>query len=141
MHQEYGGRVTKPKPSSRRRKATAGVTFETVRRFGLALPETETSTSYGTPALKVRGKLFARLRDDGESLVLRTDLVERDLLLAANPKVFYITDHYREYPWVLVRLSAVEPDELQELLRDAWSRVAPKRLVQPAQSATRGRKR
>ena len=119
----------------------AGVTFDTVRRFGLALPETEASTSYGMPALKVRGKLFARLREDGDSLVLRSDLVERDLLLAANPKVFYITDHYREYPWVLVRLSAVEPDELQELLRDAWSRVAPKRLVQPAQPAARGRKR
>lgn len=141
MHLEHGGRVTKPKPSSRRRKATAGVTFDTVRRFGLALPETEASTSYGTPALKVRGKLFARLREDGDSLVLRSDLVERDLLLAANPKVFYITEHYREYPWVLVRLSSVEPDELQELLRDAWSRVAPKRLVQPVKPVARGRRR
>jgi hypothetical protein len=133
--------VTKPKPPAQRRK-TAGVTFDTVRRLGLALPQAEEGTAYGTPALRVRGKLFARLREDGESLVLRTDLVERDLMLAANPKLFFITEHYREYPWVLVRLSAVEPDELQGLLQDAWRRVAPKRLAQaPAQPRPRGRRR
>jgi hypothetical protein len=133
--------VNKPKPPAQRRN-TDGATFDTVRRLGLALPETEEGTAYGTPALRVRGKLFARLREDGASLVLRTDLVERDLLLAANPKVYFITEHYREYPWVLVRLAAVQPDELAELLADAWRRVAPKRLVQPpVPPLPRGRRR
>ncbi len=95
-------------------------TFETVREMGLALPDTAESTSYGTPALKVHGKLIARLREDCESLALRTDFGEREELLAADPETYYITGHYRDFPWVLVRLSRVRPDALRDLLRRAW---------------------
>ena len=72
---------------------------------------------------------MARLKEDGETLVLRTDFVEREHLLKMNPRVFYLTDHYRDYPWILVRLPEVSPEELEELLADAWRRVAPKRLI------------
>jgi hypothetical protein len=107
----------------------AVVTWESVLQAGLRLPAVEEGVSYGTPALRVRGKLFVRLKEDGETIVLRTDLAERDHLIAAAPGLFFLTDHYRDYPWVLVRLSAVDPADLETLLSDAWRRVAPKTLV------------
>jgi len=77
-------------------------------------------TSYGTPACKVKGKLFARLHQDGESLVVGVDFEERELLMAGAPEKFYITDHYLNYPWMLVRLSAVRRDEMRDLLIQSW---------------------
>ena len=105
------------------------MTFDTVRRLAKALPGVEDGLSYGTPALRVRGKLIARLREDGESLVVKIDFEDREVLMQADPQTFYITEHYRNYPAMLVRLSKVDVDALRELLEDAWRRVAPKRLV------------
>lgn len=93
------------------------------------LPEVERSASYGTPALKVKGKLFARLREDGESVAVFVDFMEREALTQANPDAYVVTDHYREYPMVLVVLAAVPDDELREILVESWRRRAPKRLV------------
>jgi len=100
-----------------------------VRQIALTLPGAEESTSYGTPACKVKGKLFARLHQDGESLVIRVDFEERQLLMESDPEKFFITDHYLNYPWMLVRLSAVPPDQLRDLLLQSWRRVAPKNLL------------
>ena len=74
---------------------TTPVTFETVRQLALALPHVEEGTSYGTTAFKVKGKLIARLREDGDSLVVRIDLLKREILMNAEPETFYITEHYR----------------------------------------------
>jgi len=93
--------------------------YKTVRRLGLALPDVEEGTSYGTPALKVKGKLMTRLWEDGKTLVIKTTLEERDELMAEDPETYYITDHYRSYPWVLVRLLNVHPDALRDLLQGA----------------------
>jgi len=109
------------------------VTFEQVRKIALSLPSVEESTSYGTPAFKVSGKLLARLREDGDSLVVGTTFEEREEMLAADPETYYITDHYLKYPWILVRLSRVSPDALRDLLSRALrltqltKRRAPKR--------------
>jgi len=105
------------------------LTFDDVRKLALALPEVEEGSSYGTPAFRVRKKFLSRLKEDGETLVVRIDFDERDILMAANPETFYITDHYRGYPAMLVRLATVDPDDLRELLEQAWRRVAPKRLI------------
>src|SRR5271166_3525636 len=105
------------------------VTFEQVRLAAQALPGIENSTSYGTPALKVRGKLLARLHQSGDCLVLRTDLLDRHILLQSAPEVFYITDHYRDYPWILVRFATVDRRVLPDLLERAWRLVAPQALV------------
>jgi len=101
---------------TRRRPAESPVTFETVRSIALALADAEESTSYGTPAFKVGGALFVRLHQDGCSLVIRTDFDQREELMAADPDTYYITDHYRNYPWILVRLSRIRPDALRDLL-------------------------
>jgi hypothetical protein len=94
-----------------------------------SLPEVQPGYSYGTPALKLRNKLIARLREDGETLVVRADIDERDGLIAAAPDKFFLTPHYQAHPWVLVRLGRVDADELRDLLTDAWRLRAPKRLA------------
>lgn len=93
--------------------------FKDVRKMALALDGVEESTSYGTAAFKIRGKLIARLKEDGESLVVGTTFEEREEMLAADPETYYITDHYLKYPWVLVRLPKVHPDALRDLLKGA----------------------
>jgi hypothetical protein len=95
------------------------VTFDEVRRIALALDRVEESTSYGTPAFKTGGKLVARLREDGETLVVGMSFEQREELLAADPDTYYLTDHYLNYPWILVRLPRVHPDALRDLLRGA----------------------
>lgn len=100
-------------------KKSAKVTYDPVRGVALKLPNVEEGTSYGTPALKVKGKLFVRLREEGDAIVLRMPFEQREGLMADDPATYYITDHYREYPWVLVRLDAVRPDVLPELLQIA----------------------
>jgi hypothetical protein len=76
-------------------------TFDTVREIALSLPGVEEGTSYGTAAFRVRGKFLARLREDGETLALRIGMDEREVLMRADPEVFFITDHYAGSPAVL----------------------------------------
>lgn len=105
------------------------VTFETVRQIALALPNVEEGTAYGTPAFRIKEKILARLKEDGESLMLKVGEFERDALIQLDPDTFYITDHYRGYPAVLIRLSKIDHAQLRDLFRQAWRFVAPKRMV------------
>lgn len=110
-------------------KAKRGISYARVQEIARELPGVEDSTSYGTPALKVRGTLMARLKEDGETLVLRTTDWDRIMLLAAAPDVLYLTDHYLKYPWILVRLPKIDEAFLRELIAEAWRLSAPARLV------------
>jgi hypothetical protein len=110
---------------SERRKKSKAVSWATVREIALALPGAEESTSYQTPAMKVRGKLFVRLREEGDVIVVRIEPNERAMRMAADPHAFFVTEHYAHFPYMLVRLSAVAKDDLAELLSDAWRLVAP----------------
>jgi hypothetical protein len=110
-------------------KKAVPMTFDDVRSLALELPKVDEGTSYGTPAFKVAGKLLARLHQDGESLVVKIDPDERTMRMKVDPETFYITDHYLNYPWILVRIASVDPDDLRDLLEDAWRLTAPKRLV------------
>lgn len=107
----------------------AGVTFGEVCEAAKRLPGVEEGLCYGTPGLRVKGKFLLRLKEDGESVAIKVPMDDRDLLLQADPEVFYITDHYRGYPAILFRLSQINPDQLADLLDLAWRFVAPKRLV------------
>jgi hypothetical protein len=96
------------------------VSFEAIRKMAMALDGVEEGTSYGTPAFKLKGALIARLRDDIGALVVHMKSIEdRDELIAADPETYFITDHYLEYPYVLVRLSEVQPDAIRDLLKGA----------------------
>jgi hypothetical protein len=106
------------------------MTFDELRKFALAWPEVEDGTSYGTPALKVRKKLLARLREDGDSLVMPgVPQDERAMLVESQPKLFYFTDHYRDYPMVLIRLSKAKRANVEPLLRRHWRTLASKKAV------------
>jgi hypothetical protein len=97
---------------------------------GRELPEVEEGTWYRTPCLRVRKKSFCRLKEDGETLVVRVvDLQDKEALLRGRPDLYFTTPHYDRYPYVLVRLADADPGELRELLEDAWRVTAPKRLV------------
>jgi hypothetical protein len=105
------------------------VTEDDVRRIALSLPATTERPSYGTPGFRVKDKLFARIRDEGDVLAVWVDDVgEKEALVAAEPDKFFTTSHYDGYPMVLVRFGAVEADELAELLTDSWRIRAPKHL-------------
>ena len=95
------------------------MTFKDIRKMALSMEGVEESTSYGTAAFKIGGKLIARLKEDGESLVVGTTFEERDEMIATEPETYYITDHYLNYPWVLVRLAKVRPDAMRDLLKGA----------------------
>ena len=117
------------------------IDFDTVRNIGLALPGVEESTAYGCPALKVRGKLLACVpanrSAEPASLVVRVDFDDRADLLAADPDVYYVTDHYVDYSAVLVRLSHVNHDVLRDLLGMAYKFVT--RNVTPRSPAGKRR--
>jgi hypothetical protein len=100
-----------------------------VRAIALSLPATEERSSYGTPGFRVKDRLFARIREPGVLLVRCADEGEKDFLLRADPAKFFTIPHYDGHPSVLVRLAAVDRDELRELLTDAWRARAPKRLA------------
>ncbi|GAA3526177.1 MmcQ/YjbR family DNA-binding protein [Aeromicrobium panaciterrae] len=100
------------------------VTWDDVVALATALPEVEVTTSYGTPALKVAGKLMGRLRNDSDgSLALKTS--EKEALVASDDPAYFTTPHYDGYAYVLVNLDLVDPAQLPELLDDAWHLAAP----------------
>src|SRR3954454_199723 len=119
-------------------------TFAEVEQLVAGWPETTSTPSYGgAPALRVNGKMFARLRaemaDDldgltgapyGEVLMVGVgDLGAKDALLASDPGAYFTVPHYDGYPAVLVRLAEADEAEVRELLVEAWMRKAPKRAL------------
>ena len=95
-------------------------TAETVHEIALSLPDVQTKLCYGTPAYYVRRRLFARMLDDDDLVVIKVEPERREVLTSAQPEKFFVTDHYRNHPMMIVRLSRVDPDELRERLREAW---------------------
>lgn len=106
-------------------KPRASDMFETVRALGLQLPAVEATTKYdGSPVLKVRGSFMAGLAThhsaEPETLVVRADVEDRDRLVEDAPETYYLTDYYRSYPLVLVRLSRIDREALRDLLSVSW---------------------
>ncbi|MBG0815675.1 MmcQ/YjbR family DNA-binding protein [Planomonospora sp. ID82291] len=103
--------------------------FDRVRDLALELPEVEESVSWGTPSLKVRGRLFLRRHEDPGLTVVKISPQERAALTAARPEVFIVTPHYENHRYVLVRAAELTEEELRELVTEAWRLSAPQRLV------------
>jgi len=96
--------------------ATRKLSLAVIRRTVSALPDVAEGTSYGTPAWRHKGKLLARLHQDGRSIVLKVGNATRDHLLQADPETFFITDHYVGYPMVLAHLDRLSAADLKKLL-------------------------
>ena len=106
--------------------------WETVREIAGVLPGAEESTTYGKPAFKVKGKLFAWVSPDDaakDALALRVDPGELPLLLDTAPDRYFQTPHYHGHPILLVHLDRIARGELGERIEDSWLLRAPKRLV------------
>jgi len=122
--------------------------FDDVRALVAHLPEVTTSTSYGTPSLKVHGKSFCRMWggreydrydvSDTEVLVVFCELEEKELLLEAGDGVLFSTPHYDGHGAVLVRLSDVDHDDLKGYLEESYLLKAPPRPASSPGRALRG---
>ena len=97
--------------------------FRLVESIGRTLPDVEVTTTWGQPTLKVRGKMFACIAShksaEPDTLVVRMEIADRDALIADDPHTYYLLEHYVGYPCVLVRLSRVRRDALQDLITGA----------------------
>jgi hypothetical protein len=105
--------------------------FDAVRRVGLTLPDVEAATRYdGSPVLRIAGVFMAGVAThpsaEPGTLVVRADPDERELLIEDAPDTYYLTDQYRPYPIVLVRLSQLNPDALHDLLSTSRRLTLPK---------------
>jgi hypothetical protein len=104
--------------------------YDYVCELALAFPAVELVTSYGTPGIKAKGKIMARLRAEAEGgLALKCDFVDRQMLMQAAPEAFYVTDHYLDWPMVLINLAEVRRDALPDLVERAWLMTVPAKLV------------
>ena len=103
-------------------------TYDDVRKAALKFPRVEEGTSYGTPALKVKGKLFIRLREEGDVIVVKMPFDLRDELIEGDPETYFVTDHYVAHEWILVRLRKLSPEALPDLLLTGYRAVTKKLL-------------
>ncbi len=107
-----------------------GVSAAQMRKIALSFPEALEKPSYGKPSFFIAKKFFTRWRNEDNSIVLIVDSMDtRDMMLELDPRTYFITDHYRDYPGVLVRAGRVTPDELKAMLERRFRQIAPKKLL------------
>jgi hypothetical protein len=116
--------------------------FSQIEAIGRTLPDVEVTTTWGQPTLKVRGRMFVCIAShksaEPNTLVVMMGIAERDMLVEEEPDVYYLKEHYVNYPCVLVRLSKVNPDALRDLVIGAHRFVA---AGGPRKAARGGRRR
>jgi hypothetical protein len=112
------------------KKSAPGVTAAQLKKIALSFPEANEKPSYGKPSFFVAKKFFTRLRSEDNSLVMVVDgMDQRDMMLELDPRTYHITNHYNDYPAVLVRMERITPDELRAMLERRWRKIAPKKLL------------
>jgi hypothetical protein len=153
-----GGAVASKKTKRATRKAgsippTLARSYERYLKIALALPGAAASPGPGsawdrgrrafeTPSVRVFGKLLSRWRTEAEgALAIRCDLLDRQILLQARPDVFFLIDHYVNYPMVLVRIENASPAVLRDVTERAWRLVAPQKAVKQREAALASSKR
>ena len=120
------------------RRSLRGITVAAARRFVLDLPDIIEGRSYGMPSFLLQGRFFARFRDEDTVLVLQlATIAEREVLMELDPRAFFFTDHYRNYPAVLIRLAEVPRPLFTAVVREAWDQVS---AVRATRSRARGAK-
>ena len=104
--------------------------YEEFLALGLDLPGAEEQITWGTDhTLRVGGKMFAVGAPGGEHVTVKATVTEQTELIAADPGTFSVAPYVGRFGWVRVALDRITPDELRELLVEAWRRTAPKRMV------------
>jgi len=107
-----------------------------LRRIALSFPEANEKPSYGKPSFFIAKKFFTRLRDEDSSIVwIVGSIDERDHLLEMDPKTYFITEHYRDYPSVLVRIARIDKTMLRKMLERRFRAIAPKKVLKKMDAA------
>jgi hypothetical protein len=115
---------------SAKRNPSKGVTAAQLKTIALSFPLANEKPSYGKPSFFIAKKFFTRLRAEDNSIVFIVDgMDQRDMMLELDPQTYHITDHYKDYPAVLVRMERITPDELEAMLERRWRKIAPKKLT------------
>ena len=128
-------RSNEPAPLKFPARGDLAIAFQKLIGIASQFPGIEESRSYGTPSLKVKGKFVARLRTESEGgLAIRCNMLEREMLLQAEPGVFYITDHYSDSEMILIDLTKVRWDAMPYIVEQAWRMVASPKLVKDYES-------
>jgi hypothetical protein len=104
------------------------VTVAQIRRLALALPETAEQEHWGNPSFRVRGRIFATVPDAGHVNVM-IDPFDVESAVAEAPESCQPLLWGKEVRGVRVKLSSAVPKMVDALLRSAWRRKAPKRLL------------
>jgi hypothetical protein len=121
-------------------------THADVRRIALSFPETEETKGHFAFSVRNKGKLKGfvwvwmervtpkkpRVANPGVIAVRVANLVDKDLLISAEPAKYFTEPHYDGFPAVLVRLDAVKVADLKPLIAEAWRSMAPAELTKPA---------
>ena len=103
------------------------------KKIALSFPGAHEKPSYGKPSFFIEKKFFTRIREREGAIVMRVGGMEqRDMMLELDPETYFITPHYKDWPAILVRLSAIAPGELKIMLERRWREIAPKKLVREA---------
>jgi hypothetical protein len=96
-------------------------TWQDVLRIAGEFPDTEESTVYRNPAIKLRGRAFAWMSPHEQgALVTRVDPDERPFLIASQPELYFVTPHYEAHQMVLVRLEAAGDEDLRARIEDSY---------------------
>ena len=104
--------------------------YDDVRRLALALPEALEVDHFGSPSFRVKGKIFATLGETADRLTLKLDPEDRHNLMAAYPGVIEpVEGYWGRSGWTLVDFAGCGEELVASLLKIAWARVAPKRLL------------
>lgn len=128
------------KPNRAPKQQTRGVPVEDARELILRLPDVSAGRSYGLPSFLLNGRFLARFRDGDTVLVLQLATIDdRDFLMQLDPQAFFFTEHYRNYPAVLVRLADVPPALLARVVNDAWRHVSTLPAPRPGRKRPGGR--
>ena len=100
-----------------KKAARASATYEMVRQTALSLSNVKEGTAWGYPAFRASGKIFLCFRKDLDAISIRDEMIE------ASPETYFTTEHYENYPWVLVRIKMLDPSILLDLVRIGWKTV------------------
>ena len=114
------------------------MTWDDIEALTLALPGTARGTSYGRADVKVAKKMFVCIGRTPDHVVLPVDFETREHLMESQPETFYVTDHYKGWPTVLVRLAAADRRQIAALLERAWAAKATKTLLKAREAARSG---
>jgi len=105
------------------------MTFKDLQRVCMALPEVEERETWGDATFRVRNKIFAISSPDGDTASIKASLDDQSGLVAMDPDTFAVAAYTGKYGWVRVRLAGVPPELAERLIKNAWRRTAPRRLV------------